>query len=298
MATDATGTPTTLGIPTYDVNVDAPSGNGFNAAMAEIDTLIQGRIATPAGIAVGEYAVWNGTAWARSSLTAHTSATRTVITTVGSGTYTLPAGVQAILVELLGGGGTGGTAQTGSQNTEAAGSGGWGGAYAASLITGPAASYTYTVGAGGASLANGGTAPRSNAGGDTVFGASIVVAKGGPGGTGDNNSTLSHGVPSGTGIGSPATGNVGGLIVPNGQPVGGLIIASNLLIAGAGGDGAGPYGGSGAQAVATSGSSNGAGPIAGAYGAGSSGSLAAAFSSGDVGVAAANGGLIVITEFH
>lgn len=44
MATDATGTPTTLGIPTYNVNVDAPSGNGFNAAMAEIDSLLRGTI--------------------------------------------------------------------------------------------------------------------------------------------------------------------------------------------------------------------------------------------------------------
>ena len=50
MATDATGTPTPLGIPTYNINVDAPSGNGFNAAMSEIDTLIQARapLASPA----------------------------------------------------------------------------------------------------------------------------------------------------------------------------------------------------------------------------------------------------------
>jgi microcystin-dependent protein len=43
LATDATGTPTPLGIPTYNINVDAPSGNGFNAAMAAIDTLIGSR---------------------------------------------------------------------------------------------------------------------------------------------------------------------------------------------------------------------------------------------------------------
>lgn len=50
MATDATGTPTPLGIPTYNINVDAPSGNGFNAAMSEIDTLLQARatLASPA----------------------------------------------------------------------------------------------------------------------------------------------------------------------------------------------------------------------------------------------------------
>lgn len=40
MATDATGTPTSLGIPTYNTAVDAPSGNGFNSAMTAINTLI------------------------------------------------------------------------------------------------------------------------------------------------------------------------------------------------------------------------------------------------------------------
>lgn len=41
MPTDATGTPTALGIPTFNVDVDAPSGLGFNEAMAQIDALIQ-----------------------------------------------------------------------------------------------------------------------------------------------------------------------------------------------------------------------------------------------------------------
>lgn len=40
MATDATGTPTPKGIPTYDTANDAPSGLGFNAAMAVIDSLL------------------------------------------------------------------------------------------------------------------------------------------------------------------------------------------------------------------------------------------------------------------
>lgn len=40
MATDATGTPTPLGIPKINPAVDAPTGNGFNAAMDAIDTLI------------------------------------------------------------------------------------------------------------------------------------------------------------------------------------------------------------------------------------------------------------------
>lgn len=67
MPTDLTGAPTSLGIGTYNVDADAPSGLGFNEAMAQIDALIAARAAKPAGIAAGEVPVWNGTAWVRSS---------------------------------------------------------------------------------------------------------------------------------------------------------------------------------------------------------------------------------------
>lgn len=63
---DLTGTPTSLGIGTYNVDVDAPSGLGFNTAMGQINTIIGGRVASPASIATGEVPVWNGTAWVRS----------------------------------------------------------------------------------------------------------------------------------------------------------------------------------------------------------------------------------------
>lgn len=44
MATDATGTPTSPdSIPTYNTAVDKPSGNGFNAAMAAIQTALSAR---------------------------------------------------------------------------------------------------------------------------------------------------------------------------------------------------------------------------------------------------------------
>jgi hypothetical protein len=46
LAQDATGTTTSQGIPTYATNVDAPSGKGFNAAMAVIDTLIVSALKT------------------------------------------------------------------------------------------------------------------------------------------------------------------------------------------------------------------------------------------------------------
>lgn len=69
MAQDATGTPTSLGIPTYNTQVDAPSGKGFNAAMAAIDALIAAAPSKPAGIVSGEVPVWNGSTWVRSSVT-------------------------------------------------------------------------------------------------------------------------------------------------------------------------------------------------------------------------------------
>lgn len=55
MAQDATGTPTSQGIPKYNTAADSPSGKGFNAAMDAIDALIVAKGAeiaaatTPAG---------------------------------------------------------------------------------------------------------------------------------------------------------------------------------------------------------------------------------------------------------
>lgn len=67
MATDATGTPTALGIPKFNVDADPPSGLGFNAAMDEIDALLQARVGKPAGLEVGDIPVWNGSGWVRPS---------------------------------------------------------------------------------------------------------------------------------------------------------------------------------------------------------------------------------------
>lgn len=70
MAVDATGTPTSPdSIPTYATSADAPSGKGFNAAMAAIQTAFNNKASKPSGIVSGEVPVWNGTGWARSSVT-------------------------------------------------------------------------------------------------------------------------------------------------------------------------------------------------------------------------------------
>jgi hypothetical protein len=69
VATDATGTPTSLGIRKYNTSADAPSGLGFNGAMDDIDALLVARVTKPGSIASGEVPVWNGSAFVRSSTT-------------------------------------------------------------------------------------------------------------------------------------------------------------------------------------------------------------------------------------
>lgn len=72
MAQDATGAPTSLGIPTIDPDVDAPSGLGTNAGFEEVDTLLVARDATLASHASEISAltpatsgakVWDGSGW-------------------------------------------------------------------------------------------------------------------------------------------------------------------------------------------------------------------------------------------
>jgi hypothetical protein len=241
---------------------------------------------------------WNGTTWVSAvAIGGGTPPTRTVLAAAGSGTYTPPNGCRAILVECLGGGGTGGQAQTGSSAVYAAGSGGNGGNYAAKLIQGPASSYAYTVGAGGAAIV-GGTA-SSNNGGDTSFGASVCVAKGGQGGAPDQLGGTGYRTTSAYG---PQAGDVGDLILKGflGEP-GQLMPGGTLAIGGKGGMPAGPYaGGYPGQQLFVSGNSGGGGNLVGpnAYGCGSSGSVAGQFSGAATNVAAGGGGLIVITEYY
>lgn len=90
-----------------------------------------------------------------------------------SGSFTIPAGVTSITVECWGAGGGGGPVIPYSNR----GGGGGGGAYAKSVISvTPGATYSYVIGSGGG--------PK-NSGGDTYFGSSLVLAKGGTGATSD-----------------------------------------------------------------------------------------------------------------
>jgi hypothetical protein len=104
-----------------------------------------------------------------------------VYTTAGSDTFTVPAGVTSVTVEVWGGGGGGG----GRSSSRSGGAGGGGGgAYAEGTVSvTPGESYTVMVGAGGAGGPTGNN--DGDDGEDSWFGSpSTVLACGGEGGEG------------------------------------------------------------------------------------------------------------------
>ncbi len=101
----------------------------------------------------------------------------TVISAAGAGTYTPTAGMSYVIVECIGGGGSGQSPAA----PNAFGQGGGAGGYC--KLTFDAAtigvSQSYVVGAGGIGVTN----ASGNAGTDTTFGAFLTAQKGGGGGT-------------------------------------------------------------------------------------------------------------------
>lgn len=95
------------------------------------------------------------------------------VLTVGSGTYTTPTGCIAIMVEVMASGGSGGGTSSSASNS-AGGSGGGAGGYLRKLISAPAATYAYVVGAKGAATAAG--ANNGNTGANSTFGTSLLTA--------------------------------------------------------------------------------------------------------------------------
>lgn len=158
-----------------------------------------------------------------------------------SGTWIAPVGVTSVTVEAWGGGGAGG----GASSNPSKGGGGAGGQYAQKAVTvTPGNSYAVSVGLGGT-----GTSGDGNAGGNSTFAATVVVAKGGAGGSGAVSGNGAAGVGS-------ATGGVGTIIYAGGSGSNGT---GSSGVGGAGGGGAGS-GGAGGNA---SGNTAGAGTAAG-----------------------------------
>lgn len=151
-----------------------------------------------------------------------------------STTWTAPAGVTSVDVEVWGGGGAGG----GQNSTSDGGGGGGGGAYSKviGVAVTPGNTYTVTVGAGGAGVSGGtggsggdsyfinvttvlakggtggarstGTPPAGGAGGAAAAGVGTTTFSGGDGGRGRNNNT-GQGGPGGSSAGTAAIGTSG-----------------------------------------------------------------------------------------
>jgi len=155
------------------------------------------------------------------------TATVVSFTSVGTTSWTAPAGVNSVEVLVVAGGGGGG-------NRHAGGGGGGGVIYNSAYPVTPGTSYTVTVGAG----SNGATSTTvtGNAGGNSVF-ASLTALGGGAGVSDNGNPSGRHNGGSGGGgayYSNFPTGGTG--VLGQGNPGG---TASLPGVAGAGGGGAG-----------------------------------------------------------
>lgn len=161
----------------------------------------------------------------------------------GSGTWNKQAGTNSILVRAVAGGGGGAGANS---TSNIAGNGGYAGRYGEKLITAPAASYAYTVGAAGA---GGAVNSAGSAGGQTSFGG--MTLSGGPGGAAGLGSLVA--LPTGAGWDFTCA-------APGGP---GHADSTSNVHAAPGVGGASPFAGGGSGA--------GAATIPGSYGSGGSG---------------------------
>lgn len=195
----------------------------------------------------------------------------------GSGTYSVPPGVTALLVRMVGAGGGGGGATSGLA-VNARGGGGSGGGYVEKFLTGLSASYAFSVGGGGSGGPNSGT--NGLDGGATTFGA--LTANGGLGGnsssvTADAGTPGRAGAAAGSGGNLNAQGEVSGYGYKNSGRMGS-------------GEGASSPFGAGGKSVIT----NSAGSVALGFGSGGGGAISQNNSQ-----AGGNGGngTIIIFEF-
>jgi hypothetical protein len=210
--------------------------------------------------------------------------TQTIYTATGAGSYTVPAYVKKILVQMVGGGaggGSGGTALGG-----AAGSAGGSTTFGTSLLT---------CGGGGFTAWSTTVAAAATA---TINAPAIGVARSGMrGAAGQPNSTGAIGNGGGMGGSTP---------FGSGGPGGAVASGPQAAVANSGGGGGGSYGGGTAGALAGSGGGSGAyieavifapsllSPIA--FSVGIAGTGAGPGANGDAGAAGA-AGKIVITEY-
>jgi hypothetical protein len=290
LTTPALGTPTALvltnatGLPTAGY-LDA---SVTNAKLANVATsTLKGRLTASTGnpedLSIGSGFTASGT-----TLNVN-GALKSVQVFTASGTWTKPAGISTIVVEVLGGGGGGGGVTASSAANFTVGAGGGGGGYSRKIVTSPASSVTVTIGAAGAGGAVGNN--NGSTGGTTSFGA-VLSATGGTGGDGTATNSRDSGTFSanqGTG-GSGASGDINLTGQDGDRPS--YASGTNALFvrSGAGGN-APPYG-----IGAPSQSSTNSGNNASGYGGGGSGGVSYSTSAARAG---GNGapGLAIVWEF-
>jgi hypothetical protein len=208
--------------------------------------------------------------------------TRVVLTAGTAATYTTPSGCRAIDAECIGGGGAGG----GASSVASAGGGGGGGGsggYTKKLFSPPAATYTYTVGAGGTAGAAGANA--GNAGADTTFG--TLTAKGGSGGSGATSAAATRALGGAGGI----AGSGGDINAPGEPGAAGVNPTAALVVSGSG---APSLLGGGANGVVAQGAGVAAGANTGGGGSGGASVSAGAAVAGGAG----GSGIIIVTEYY
>jgi hypothetical protein len=170
-------------VPGYVIGTNWSAG-GWNH---QIVTSLTSNTATsvPVWYRYGGGAVWSAwvrLSWLQTEQDQRYRQTRDLVAyqSAGSYTFTVPANVSAVLVEVVGGGGGGAGALVGL----ASGGGGGAGGYASGWVSGLAVGQTFTVivGAGGAGGA-GTNGAVGGAGGTSSFGALMSATGGGGGGT-------------------------------------------------------------------------------------------------------------------
>jgi len=217
-----------------------------------------------------------------------------ILTATSSQTYTTPAGVRYIVVEMIGGGGGG----SGSGTSGSGGAGGAGGntVFGSSLLTAGG-------GAGGLRSTNGGL---GGSGGTNTINSPAITIKNFSGGGGGSSSQVGSASDNGSNRNSGGNGGAGmfggGGIGGNGAPTSIAGLAAGTY--GGGGGGAGKYE-SDSSGSSGSGGGAGGGVVAqinspGAtysYQCGAGGSAGSAGTNGAVG-SVGNQGVIIVTEYY
>ena len=254
-----------------------------NAVINALYTLVNGEISDPniSAIAnINQNKILNLTA-DLNTIRAERVMEVNVLSFQNSGNYTKPTDLRFARIIAIGGGGGGAGAQSTVGGAISAGGGGGGGSYSEAWIMASTINpiEVVTIGLGGGA----GGYPGGN-GGNTSFGA-LVVAPGGSGGTGQNDS-----------IGQGGQGNSGGagqILITGERGESGFLTNSPFAIAKAGsGGGMGPYM---IRGIALSVGGN-QGGSAGGLGGGGSGAVAIGAGQSVAGGAGGNG-IVIVVEF-